>query len=323
MSISVLDPLNPAFARTKLMLFEPFDFTKWLKLGFCSFLTALGGRGGVNVPNFPAGSGGGGGGRGGGGEGPDFDAAFDWLRQNAALIIAIVAAIIFVVLVLGLLLTWLSSRGHFMFLDGIVKNRGAVAEPWQEYAREANSLFLFRICLGLGALVGMLLIAGIGLLLALPDISARTFGAMAVIAIIVSLLAFVAFSLAIGAVGMCLSQFVVPIMYLRRIKVMAAWSVFNQEMLKGRLTTFLIYFLFQIVIGIVVSFIALAATCLTCCVAAIPYVGSVILLPLYVFCYTYPLYFIEQFGPEWRVFPDVVPMAQPAFPQDWQPPPPK
>ena len=36
---------------------------------------------------------------------------------------------------------------------------------------------------------------------------------------------------------------------------------------------------------------------------AIPYVGTVILLPLFVFAEAYPLYFIEQFGPEWQVFP--------------------
>jgi hypothetical protein len=44
------------------------------------------------------------------------------------------------------------------------------------------------------------------------------------------------------------------------------------------------------------------ATCLTCCLAAIPYLGSVILLPLLVFDRAYPLYFLEQFGPEWRFF---------------------
>jgi hypothetical protein len=58
----------------------------------------------------------------------------------------------------------------------------------------------------------------------------------------------------------------------------------------------------KIVLGMVVGFFAVALTCLTCCIVAIPYVGSVILLPLTVFMQAYPLYFIEQFGPTWNVF---------------------
>lgn len=44
-------------------------------------------------------------------------------------------------------------------------------------------------------------------------------------------------------------------------------------------------------------------TLLTCCVSLVPYVGSVILLPLTIFRVTYPLAFLEQLGPEWQIFP--------------------
>ena len=40
---------------------------------------------------------------------------------------------------------------------------------------------------------------------------------------------------------------------------------------------------FKIVIGIVVGVMTLSATCCTCCLAAFPYVGAVILLPLTAF----------------------------------------
>jgi hypothetical protein len=62
-------------------------------------------------------------------------------------------------------------------------------------------------------------------------------------------------------------------------------------------------FLLKILIGICVAALAMAAFCLTCCIAAIPYVGSVILLPLSVFLQAYPLYFLQQFGPDWQVIP--------------------
>jgi len=56
--------------------------------------------------------------------------------------------------------------------------------------------------------------------------------------------------------------------------------------------------------------VSLVALCLTCCLAAISYVGTVILLPLLVFVRCYSLYFIEQFGPHWLIFlPDKEPPA--------------
>jgi len=42
--------------------------------------------------------------------------------------------------------------------------------------------------------------------------------------------------------------------------------------------------------------------CLTCCMAAIPYVSSVVFLPVAVLFRAYSLHFMAQFGPEWDVF---------------------
>jgi hypothetical protein len=92
-------------------------------------------------------------------------------------------------------------------------------------------------------------------------------------------------------------------MYLRRLRVLQAWGVFRQELLAGHGGTFVLYVLFKMVIGLCLGFIGAFATCCTCCVAVIPYLGSVILLPLLAFNRAYSLYFLEQFGPEWRFFP--------------------
>ena len=42
----------------------------------------------------------------------------------------------------------------------------------------------------------------------------------------------------------------------------------------------ILYFLFFIVLAIAAIVTGFAAACLTCCIAAIPYVGTVILLPI-------------------------------------------
>ena len=77
-------------------------------------------------------------------------------------------------------------------------------------------------------------------------------------------------------------QFVAPLMYRRRCK---AWSAFVEIIgaMGKHPGPVVLYFLFSIVLGIAVAIVAFTATCLTCCIAAIPYVGTVILLPIFVF----------------------------------------
>ena len=44
--ISVIDPIGPAIEHVRLMLFKPFDLSKWLTIGFCAWLAQLGHGGG-------------------------------------------------------------------------------------------------------------------------------------------------------------------------------------------------------------------------------------------------------------------------------------
>ena len=125
------------------MLFQPFDLGKWFVLGFCAWLAQLGENGGGHF-NMPSGGGPG----GGGGGGSPFEEAFHWVQANLAVVLIVAAVIVLVVVVISLLIVWLQCRGKFMFLDGIVRNRGAVVEPWHRYRRHANSLFLFRLVVG-------------------------------------------------------------------------------------------------------------------------------------------------------------------------------
>jgi len=299
MNPSIIEPINPAIERTKLILFQPFDLGKWLRLGFCAFLMSLGEGGG-----FPSG------GHGGGSPGgeADFEPVVEWVRENMTLIVTIAIAVVLFFFVLGLVITWLSSRGRFMFLDGVVRNRGAVVAPWREYRREGNSFFLFRVCLGFISLALVLLILGLCALIALPDIQDRQFGGSTMAAIIAAIVLFIPFGVVMGFIGTLLNDFVAPIMYLRRVTAMQGWREFHRSMFAGRTGRFILYFLFKIVIGMAVGALAMMTMCLTCCIVAIPYVGTVILLPLLVFVQAYPLYFIEQFGPDWQIF-DAKPAA--------------
>lgn len=49
------------------------------------------------------------------------------------------------------------------------------------------------------------------------------------------------------------------------------------------------------------------ATCATCCLTAIPYVGTVVLLPVFVCLRAFSLLFLRQFGPDYDVWPSLPP----------------
>jgi hypothetical protein len=319
MALSVTDPITPAIERVKKILFQPFDIGKWFVLGFSAFLAELagegGGSGGANCSGNPFGGGSGGSpGTRPGQPDAEFQQLMQWMQDHWEVVLIVVAAVVLLSLALSLLLTWLGCRGQFMFLDGVVRNRAEVRRPWRELAHLGNSLFGFRVLFGLATFAAVLLILGAAVLLAWSDIQARTFGSGAVLALGLGILLLVAVSLASAVVNLFLHDFVIPIMYLRGLTVMPAWSEFQTSMLSGRAGVFVLYCVFQIVIGIAMAFIASLAMCFTLCLAALPYLGSVILLPLSVFHRSYSLYFIEQFGPEWRIFPRDLPSLEEEFP---------
>jgi hypothetical protein len=102
-------------------------------------------------------------------------------------------------------------------------------------------------------------------------------------------------------------DFVVPIMFLRTTSCTAGWREFL-TILSVNKARFALYILFQIVIGMVIGVIKTMGFCIGCCFCGIsllfliPYIGTVILLPLPVFTRSYSLLYLKQFGPEFDVF---------------------
>jgi len=298
MAISVTEPIGWALTRTGRMLFKPFEWRKWFVLGFCAWLANLGEGGGPNV-NLRGGVPGG---PSGGGPGP-FDPVLDWGREHVGLVILVAVVVLVALLAIGLVLTWLSSRGKFMFLDGVVRNRGAVVEPWHRFRTPGNSLFGFRVVFGLAALAVVLLIGGAGLAIAWPDIQAERFGAMAIAGILTGALLMTPFIVVLGVIVLLLEDFVVPVMYLRGVRTLAAWGIVWREILPGNFWKIVLFYLMRIVLGLGIAVVAIVATCFTCCLTIIPYLGTVILLPIFVFMRSYSVYFLQQFGPGWQFFP--------------------
>lgn len=292
---SVGNAVSAAFERTKWILFRPFNLNKWLVLGFCAFLAGLGEGGGGG--NF----GGQGGGRGGGG-GLQTREAVQFVEEHLLVIVLGGVAVLLLVAGVTALVQWLSSRGKFMLLHGVATNTAAVVDPWKRYREPANSLFAFRFAL---FAIGVAVVLGTGVLaavLAWPDLYANRFGggAIAGIALLVGVVATMGFAMIV--LKNVLEDFVVPVMYLRNVRTVEGLGIFRRELLSGHLGTFVLFYLLKIVLGLGAGLLVLAGMCLTCCLAALPYVSSVVFLPIAVFFRSYSLSLLEQFGPEWYVF---------------------
>jgi hypothetical protein len=195
---------------------------------------------------------------------------------------------------------WIASRGRFIFTDCVVRNRAAIVEPWREYRREGNSFFFFLLGVIFLALV---ITAMLILLIALPlglfagGKGTASLGATAVFALVFIGLVWLAFWIFLSVVG----QFMVPVMYRRRCP---AWEAFQDlsKLVLARPGPFVLFVLFGIVLVMALLVGGTMVTCLTCCIAGLPYINSVVLLPAFVWLLAFKLLFLRQFGPQYDVW---------------------
>lgn len=306
MDVRYFDPLRRAYGRMKKALFQPFDLKKWFVVGFTSFLAGL--------TDCHGGGGGGGGGQDGGRV--DWEEliyfpryAEEWLLDNPHwfLLILIGLCLVFLVVVV---LTWVSSRGKFMFLDNVVHDRAQVAAPWYGYRVQGNSLFLWNFTVGL---------LGLGIILSYLVFSYSVIvgvyeqywepAALLVPAILLALGLFAIFLL-MGFVGLLVEGFVVPIMYRSNLRVLAAWRTFL-PILGPHLLSFIGFGLFIVVLWILIVIGIIATVIVTCCIGLllliIPYINAVVLLPVSYTLRGFSVEFLEQFGAEYQIFPRVLP----------------
>jgi len=309
--VSVIDPISPAIERAKVMLFKPFDLGKWFAIGFCAWLAYLGSGGGGN----------------GGFQGHEpyksqeqrakiaeaVNSTKEYLLHNLSWIIPLAVIVVVLIIGIGLLIAWLNSRGQFMFLHCVAENKSEVKNPWHKFKTHGNSLFLFRIVLGLiGFAVVAVPIMGIVLLIIMMVAKAVTAIVFVPIIIMLGLIVFV-LAIALTLVRKFTFDFVVPIMFLRTASCTTGWREFL-TILSVNKASFALYILFQIVLSIAIGTIVFIGFCIGCCFCCVSlllfiislfslhYLGTVILLPLLVFKRAYSLYYLRQFGPGFDVF---------------------
>src|SRR5215471_6413216 len=300
--IEIFKPFGEAFELMKRILFQPFDLKKWLVIGFAAWLANLGAGGGGNF-NYPDNQ---------RKEAHKFNEAIGQIPQSV--LITGICVLICVVLILIVMFAWLRARGRFMLVDCIVRNRAAIVEPWKEFRTEGNSFFLFSLLI-VFALIVAIAIAGLALILPFIPWGDHSQPGVA-FWIGLSLFVFVAVCLAFVWALVC--QLMVPIMYRQRCRARLAFAK-AVDLVTSQPGPILLYVLFLLLLAVAMFMIACAVTCATCCIAAIPYVGTVILLPIPVTLGAFSLLFLRQFGPDYDVWagsmpPEFSPILAPSPP---------
>lgn len=304
--IEIFKPFGEAYDLTTKILFQPFDLKKWLVIGFAAWLAHLGSSGGFNYRTSQQSQ----------------QKLSDIFAQVPHSLIVIGACLLaFVVVVLMVVFAWLRARGRFMFIDCIVKNRGTVAEPWREFRLQGNSYFLFSLLVGLTFWMFTMLISLPVILFAVRSRFYFSLRREQMADYFIPILAVWVFLILLFIMAWALvADFMVPVMYRRRCRAHAAFRSVMQ-LIAVHPGEIVFYCLFWIMLAIGTTLIACLAVCFTCCIAALPYVGTVILLPIFVLLRLFSLCFLRQFGPDYDVWQGMtIPEPPPITPPPTAPP---
>jgi hypothetical protein len=122
----------------------------------------------------------------------------------------------------------------------------------------------------------------------------------------IGLSVFVFTAVCLAFVWALVSQLMVPIMYRQRCRARLAFAQ-AADLVISDPGPILLYVLFLLLLAVAVFMVSCAVTCATCCVAAIPYVGTVILSPIPITLGAFSLLFLRQFGPDYDVWAGLMP----------------
>lgn len=311
MEIRYLTPLSDSWERCKATLFRPFDLWKWLVIGFAAWLAGLmrggngpGGQWKVNEP---------------GNVGDAFRGAGQAVERSVHRLMdmpwtgLLIVFGVLAVLVIVLVLLWVSSRGKFIFLDNVVTNRAGIVEPWKRYGRLGDSLFLWRLGFGVASVLVIAVIVACAIGAAVLLAAGKHLGAGGLLVVAMFALVVVAVALSILFVGMCVENFIIPIMYRFNLGVLDAWRSFL-PWLRRYLGAFVAYWIFVILLAIGLGITVMIFGLLTCCIGLIlvwlPYIGTVLLLPIWVTYRSLGPEFLAQFDDGLSLFREVEPEGE-------------
>ena len=260
----------PALQNVKRVLLSPFSVRKWLKLALIAFLAGVvgGGGSGSGRGSWPSGNG-----------GPDFDQVGQqlaaWYQAHTDAIIAGAVGLGILGLAVFLIMLYVSSVFRFIFMESVITTETRIRESWRRNKAEGLSYMWWRIGFGLASLLLVALLVGgpvaILVIFILGPAKGGGFAAVGgaiVLGLVVIFFALIC-ALVIGLINAITRDFVLPLMYLRRIGSVAGWRAF-WPILCGNKLGFLIYFLLKFVMAIAAWIASLFGVVIALLVALIP-----------------------------------------------------
>jgi hypothetical protein len=230
----------------------------------------------------------------------------------------VVGLILIPIFGLIVLFLWLGARGQFLLLDNIARNRAAIAWPWTVYERQGNSLFLFYFGFLLIMLAIFIPLNLAGVFSVMPLSGQHGWHSRNVPLEILLGLSNSILGLAFYTTLFLFRELGVPLMFRHGLMARAAFGAMWQ-LVRLHPGSIILFLILRIALFLALAVLSILACCCFC-LGAIPYIGTVVLLPaiLYTKCFT--LDFLAQFGPEYDVWTVVPPVVAPVAPA---PPPPE
>jgi hypothetical protein len=297
---SCLRAVAQAFDRTMNLLFRPFDLGRWFSIGFCAWLAYIGTQSLYDFSESRK--------DGAAAFKQTIDTSLDRVQALAAhpTQMAAYAGLGLLLLLFSLWLCSVRSRGDFMFVHRWYCPDATIRQCWESSREPGHALFLWRVGF---FVVSAVLFAAVGYYLFGNVIHPYVLGGKVWDAafarpLAVSIAVVVLLVIVVDVVAFLAKSFVVPVMYWRGVTAPRAWwSVFalcNQYPF-----AVVSYVLCAFGCAVLATLAVIVAGLLTCCIGFVPlllpYLGQVVLLPIFLFFRGYSVCFLNQ----WR--PDLVP----------------
>lgn len=216
-----------------------------------------------------------------------------WLGEHVVLVVAVATLILALVVGIIVLVTWLRSRGTFMYVDNVAKGTTDVARPWREHREIASSYFVWQLGITVGTVIAVLILLVPFTLSLLYLIKTRDL--LGLPGVIVPLLLLLLLALAAALVGFVSRDFVAPLQYEAARPFGAGLGLF-WGLLRRHPLAFVVYVLLKIVYASIATLAMILACCFTCCCALLPVVNQTLLQPIYYFERAWSLFFLRRLG---------------------------
>jgi len=243
------------------MLFRPFRFRTWIKVGFIAWLAGVGAAGNYNyqggsLPN---------------GQTPgmhDIEGTIrNFLHEHWPLVLAIA---VFVFLI-WLVFLYLSSRFRFILLDSVLWRDPQIGRGWQNYRQQGSRYFGFMVAFGL------LSVLVLGLMIGVPLWRAYKSGAFSsgdafpefLRILIPMILGLVAFFIVAAIVSSLATDFVTPLMAIDNMTIGQSWRALR-ELAAAEPGAFAGYLGMKLVLSIAAGIASAIALLIALLILAIP-----------------------------------------------------